>query len=87
MVSSVTPKQTSTMGYAARYSKTDATRELHVHGVNEGFYITPHKLLTSNGLHGVVPQEIELFLTTAVRTSNTSMNAFILHHHLVFLSF
>jgi hypothetical protein len=74
------------MGYAARYSKTDATRELHVQGINKGFYITPHRWLTINGLHGVIPQETELFITTAVRTSNTSMNDIILHRNLVFIS-
>jgi hypothetical protein len=26
--------------------------------------------LTFNGIHGVISQEIELFITTAVRTSN-----------------
>jgi hypothetical protein len=36
-VSSVTPKQTSTTEHAARYSKTEATKELHIHGINEEF--------------------------------------------------
>jgi hypothetical protein len=26
--------------------------------------------MTFNGLHGVIPQNIEVFITTAVRTSN-----------------
>jgi hypothetical protein len=35
-----------------------------------GEYIPPKHLLTFNGLHGVISQKIELFITIAVRTSN-----------------
>jgi hypothetical protein len=34
------------------------------------WYVPPKRRLTSNGLHGVISQKIELFITTAVRTSN-----------------
>jgi hypothetical protein len=33
-------------------------------------YVPPKRRLTFNGLHGVITQEIELFITTGVRTSN-----------------
>jgi hypothetical protein len=32
--------------------------------------VPPKRRLTFNGLHGVIPQETELFITIAVRTSN-----------------
>jgi hypothetical protein len=31
---------------------------------------SPKRRLTLNGLHGVIPQKILLFITSAVRTSN-----------------
>jgi hypothetical protein len=40
--------------------------------------------MASNGLHGVVPQKIEISLTTAVRTSNPTqsiINANVIHVH------
>jgi hypothetical protein len=36
----------------------------------DGGDVPPKCLLTFNGLHGVISQKIELFITTAVRTSN-----------------
>jgi hypothetical protein len=33
-------------------------------------YIIPKRRLALNGLHGVISQKIELFITTGVRTSN-----------------
>jgi hypothetical protein len=37
--------------------------------------VPPKRRLTFNGLHGVISQKIELFITTAVRTSNpTNLN-------------
>jgi hypothetical protein len=33
-------------------------------------YVPPNRQLTFNGLHGLVSQKIEPFITTAVRTSN-----------------
>jgi hypothetical protein len=39
----------------------------------EDFYLLGYKaMLTFNGLHEVVSQKLELFITTAVRTSNPS---------------
>jgi hypothetical protein len=39
-----------------------------------GFYlhVPPKRQLTLNGLHGVISQKAELFMTTGVRTSNPS---------------
>jgi hypothetical protein len=31
--------------------------------------------VTSNGIHGVISQKIEWFITTAVRTSNPALKA------------
>jgi hypothetical protein len=33
-------------------------------------HVPPKRRLTFNGLHGVISHKIELFITTAVRTSN-----------------
>jgi hypothetical protein len=33
-------------------------------------HVPPKRRLSSNGLHGVISQKIELFITNAVRTSN-----------------
>jgi hypothetical protein len=35
--------------------------------------VPPKHRLTSNGLHGVISQKIEIFITTAVRTSNPTL--------------
>jgi hypothetical protein len=40
-------------------------------------HVPPKRRLTFNGLHGVISQKIELFLTTAVRTANDTRNIFI----------
>jgi hypothetical protein len=40
-----------------------------------GLYIPPKRQLTVNGLHGVISQKIVLFITTAVRTSNPTLDA------------
>jgi hypothetical protein len=39
-------------------------------------YVPPKRLLTFNGLHGVISQKIVLFITTAVRTSNPTFSMF-----------
>jgi hypothetical protein len=36
-------------------------------------YVPPKRQLTFNGLHGIVSQKIEVFITTAVRTSNPTL--------------
>jgi hypothetical protein len=57
------------------------TARLHFHGrrisqvrnqlgIRWGRYVLPKRRLTFNGLHGVIFQKIESFITTAVRTSN-----------------
>jgi hypothetical protein len=58
---------------------------LHV-GFLLGLFLDPEKRdvhskrrLTFNGLHGVIPQEIEFFMANAIRPSNA-----INHHSLVF---
>jgi hypothetical protein len=33
-------------------------------------YVPPKRRLTFNGIHGIVAQEIVMFIATAVRTSN-----------------
>jgi hypothetical protein len=39
-------------------------------GIKQSSAILPERRLAFNGLHGVKSQKIELFITTAVRTSN-----------------
>jgi hypothetical protein len=41
-------------------------------------HVPPKRRLTFNGLHGVISQKTELFITTAVRTSNPTQSLFIL---------
>jgi hypothetical protein len=38
------------------------------------WYFLPKRLLTFNGLHGVISQKLVLFVNTAVRTSNPNRN-------------
>jgi hypothetical protein len=37
--------------------------------------VPPKRWMTFNGLHGVISQKIELFITTAVRTSNLTLTS------------
>jgi hypothetical protein len=39
--------------------------------------------MTFNGLHAVICEKIELFITTAVRTSNPTPSEFILHKAII----
>jgi hypothetical protein len=48
-------------------------------------YVPPKRLLTFNGLHGVIFQKTVLFMTTAVRTSNPTYEFF--HYILPFTQF
>jgi hypothetical protein len=36
-------------------------------------HVSPKRQLTFNGLHGIISQKIELFITTAVRTSSPTI--------------
>jgi hypothetical protein len=40
--------------------------------VSTYMYVPPKRLLTLNGLHGVISQKTELIITTGVRNSNPS---------------
>jgi hypothetical protein len=45
-------------------------------------YALPKRLLTFNGLHGVISQDLELLITTAVRTSNPTGDYLAVKHQL-----
>jgi hypothetical protein len=49
-------------------------------------YVPPRRRVTFNGLHGVISQKTEFFITTAIRTSNPIRNSTLLwnravHYH------
>jgi hypothetical protein len=45
--------------------------------------VPPRSRLIFNGLHGVISQKTEFFITTAVRTSNTTTNSMLLWNRAV----
>jgi hypothetical protein len=51
------------LGYKAVWSV-----ERHPFGGTRRLHLPPKHQLTCNGLHGIISQKIELFITTAVRT-------------------
>jgi hypothetical protein len=59
------------------YRRFGGTYRLHLQGRKISLarwrrHIPPKRRFTLNGLHGVISQKIELFITTAVRTSNST---------------